>query len=102
MSAPVVTLWVDDATVGCGERTFVVISVGPKRATLLSPASLDRVEVDRKTFDKHAKPIEDPKRWRAIAKRMGRNAKDHARLGMRFPSALVKKARALLNEEARA
>lgn len=94
-AGPVIALWVDDPAIGCGERVFVVLSVGPKWATLFSPASLDKVEVDRRVFDKKATTIDaKPRRVLAI---LNRNAKAAKRLRRRYSAKMVAKAKEALS-----
>lgn len=90
--SPVVSLWVDHPAIGCGERLFVVTKVGTKWATLLSPASLDKIEVDKREFEKHAKPVASRKAL-AILKRNVAAAKRH---GSRYSAKLVDEAKAVL------
>lgn len=54
--AVAVELYVDDAKLGCGQRNFVVVEIGPKLVTLFYPATLATLKLDRVTFERDAKP----------------------------------------------
>ncbi len=54
IESPICQLFVDDVSVGCGHRVFVVVMIEEKVVTLLSPSSLAVVRVDRKRFEKKA------------------------------------------------
>lgn len=50
-----VRMWCDEPRIGCGQRVFVVIDIGPRWAQLFYPPLLCTWRVDRVDFDKHAK-----------------------------------------------
>jgi hypothetical protein len=90
-----VSLWVDDERVGCGLRTFVVISIGPKHVRLFNAQTLAEISVDKATFMKHARP-HDAKTG-AVKRILRRNASIYQRLGLRYGPNKVKAALAALD-----
>jgi hypothetical protein len=50
-----VSLYLEDARIGCGFRRYLVLEVGPKFVTLFYAPKLATVRVDCLTFDRHAK-----------------------------------------------
>lgn len=55
VDAVAVTMFVDDRAIGAGQRQFLVIEIGARVVTLFSVAHLAEIQVDRLTFDRHAK-----------------------------------------------
>lgn len=51
-----VQIFVDETNVGCGFRRFMVLEIGPRVVRLFSCASLENILVDRKRFERDAKP----------------------------------------------
>lgn len=88
----------DDAKVGTGNRRLVVIRVGPRRVECLYPATLARIMVDRKEFDRYARQVKFNPRF--VAKLIRRNRRDRRRLGLGFPDKTVKAALAAIEAEA--
>jgi hypothetical protein len=50
-----ISIWVDQAAVGSGERPFVILSVEAFRVRLYSASAMTEVSVGRREFDQHAK-----------------------------------------------
>jgi hypothetical protein len=55
--AKMVELWLDRQDVGCGQRRYVVIEIGPRVVRLFSAAKLITIEVNRTEFDRYARPV---------------------------------------------
>lgn len=92
----IVHLWVDNATVGCGERLFVVLKVGPKFVQLFDPNQLKFIMVERGIFEKQAKPASaSPRKVRSLLKA---NAKDYRRFGRHYSKRYVQAAETVLAE----
>lgn len=89
-----VTLYVDDAKIGCGERLFVVSGISGRTVTLFQPSMLKSVTVDRLSFDRHAKPSDAP--VSRLADRISTNATQADRLSLEYSPREVRKALALL------
>jgi len=70
IQSPTVTMWVDDAKVGCGIRNFVVIEIGPRWVRMFHVATLQEVRVTRIEFDRYATPYK--------AKNLIKRIDDHA------------------------
>lgn len=51
-----VSMWLDESAVGSGSRVFIVREVGDKSVTLYYPPLLTEITVDRRSFDKYARP----------------------------------------------
>lgn len=69
---PLVNLWVDDPAVGCGLRLFVVVDRGDRFVSLMTP-SLATIRVERKYFDRYAKPATRGVRRSRVAEIIRRN-----------------------------
>lgn len=68
----------EEPTLGCGERYFVVTSIGPERVRLFSCAPLVEIEVARREFDERAEDYEsDPATVLAILRRNAASASRH-------------------------
>lgn len=52
-----VQLWLDRQDVGCGYRRYTVLDVGDRVVRLFSASKLITIEVDRREFDRWAKPV---------------------------------------------
>lgn len=52
-----VQLWLDRQDVGCGYRRYTVLEIGDRVVRLFSAAKLITIEVDRREFDRWAKPV---------------------------------------------
>jgi hypothetical protein len=89
-----VSIWLDDVKVGCGERSYLVISVGPKWATLLQPAMLTEVKVDRPTFERHAERVSFVAK--GVRRLIIRNTRQARRLRLQHPAHTIKTALAML------
>jgi len=69
---------VEEPTLGCGERNFVVTGIGPERVRLFSCAPLVEIEVARRQFDERAEDYEsDPPTVLAILRRNAASASRH-------------------------
>jgi hypothetical protein len=51
-----VRIWIDDATIGAGERHLIVSEIGRVHVKLYSFANLAKVTVTRRDFEEHAQP----------------------------------------------
>ena len=49
-----VRIWIDDASIGCGERHLMVTAIGRTHVKLYSYANLAEVTVSRRDFEAHA------------------------------------------------
>lgn len=56
-----VELNVDDAKVGCGQRSFVVVAIDIRTVTLFNVPTLTTIQIDRITFEQDAKPYKTTK-----------------------------------------
>lgn len=94
MTCSVVNLWVDNNVVGCGERLFVVLKIGPKLVHLFDPHQLRATVVERTAFEEGAKPAQvQLKRVRATLRA---NARSYRRLKLHYPRRAAEAAEAKL------
>jgi len=52
-----VSLFVDDNTVGCGQREFIVLDMSRTKVRLFYSPSLETITVHRQLFDQHHMPV---------------------------------------------
>jgi hypothetical protein len=52
-----VELWLDRQDVGCGYRRYTVLEVGDRVVRLFSASKLIAIDVDRREFDRWARPV---------------------------------------------
>lgn len=85
-----VSIYIDDAKIGCGERTFIVTDMNDKTVKLYSASLLRDVTVTRGEFDKYAKPF---KATLKVVESLNRNCTTFDRLDLEYSPAVARKAR---------
>ena len=85
-----VTFYVDDQKLGCGERSFLVLEIGQKTVRLFNAPTLSEISVDRVAFDRHARPYRSL--TKTVAAIIARNQAEFERLDLEYDPRVAKRA----------
>jgi hypothetical protein len=89
ITSPTVTMWVDDAKVGCGIRQFVVIEADSRWVRMFHVATLQEIRVTRLEFDRYARAYTA----KNLVKRIETHATEFEKIGLEYSARAVKDVR---------
>lgn len=92
ITSPTVTMWIDDAKIGCGIRNFVVIEAGPRWVRMFHVATLQEILVTRIEFERYARPYEA----KQLVERIDRSASVYDRNDLDYSARTVRSVREMV------
>lgn len=98
MQYSIISLWLDDPIVGCGVRTYVVLSLGRKLAKLYNPPACRVVTVPLEELRRSRALDLTPGGLRRLRARIKQSLAEKQRFGIRVSAAACREAVALVSE----